>query len=280
VKVFLSWSEHRSRLAAEAFKAWIEEVLQCVEPWMSPDIDKGANWPAELSDRLETTYVGVVFLSRENLASPWLHFEVGALAKTKGGRPCIVLLDILPTDVKGPLSLYQHTQCTEEDIRRLVQNLRAWGESEGEKVISAKALDTLFNRSWPALEQSFKNVLKAGATAAGPLRTADDLSRETLTVVRSLRDEIAALRTEMSGVGIVPPRSVASPPVEGVFRIRQDVSPEQIAEMLSVSAKSFPHLRFERQNEILLVSATQSFQAQDQWAAWRKAYGSMVFAPG
>jgi hypothetical protein len=40
MKVFLSWSEERSRTAAEAFKSWIEEVLQCVEPWMSPDIDK------------------------------------------------------------------------------------------------------------------------------------------------------------------------------------------------------------------------------------------------
>ena len=65
MKVFLSWSEHRSRLAAEAFKSWIEEVLQCVEPWMSPDIDKGANWPSELSDRLATTSAGVVFLAEQ-----------------------------------------------------------------------------------------------------------------------------------------------------------------------------------------------------------------------
>ena len=279
MKVFLSWSEHRSRLAAEAFKSWIEEVVQCVEPWMSPDIDKGANWPSELSDRLATTSAGVVFLSRDNLASPWLHFEVGVLANSKGGRPCIVLLDILPTDVKGPLSLYQHTQCTEDDIRRLVQNLRAWAESEGEKVISASALDTLFKRSWPALAQSFGNLLKAGTTAE-PLRTVDDLSRETLTVVRSLRDEIAALRNDMSGVGMVPSRSVASPPVEGVFRIREDVSADRITEMLNESVKSFPHLKFEKQNETLLVRATHSAQAQEQWAAWRKEYGSMVFAPG
>ena len=278
MKVFLSWSERRSRLAAEVFKSWIEEVLQCVDPWMSPDIDKGANWPAELSERLETTYVGVVFLSRDNLASSWLNFEVGALAKTKGGRPCIVLLDILPTDVKGPLSLYQHTQCTEDDIRRLVQNLRGWAESEGEKVISASALDTLFKRSWPALEQSLKGVFKTDTTAE-PLRSADELSRETLTVVRSLRDEIAALRNEMAGVGIVPSRTVASSPVEGVFRIRNDMSQDRIEEMLSVSAKSFPHLKFERQDGVLLVSATSDVQAQEQWAAWRKVYGSMIFAP-
>jgi len=279
MKVFLSWSEERSRLAAEAFKSWIEEVLQCVEPWMSPDIDKGANWPSELSDRLETTYVGVVFLTRDNLSSPWLHFELGALAKTKSGRPCIVLVDVPPTDVKGPLSLYQHTRCNEDDIRRLVQNLRTWAEDDGGKVIPATALDTLFRRSWPALEQSLEAVRKTSKTVE-PIRTPDDLARETLTVVRSLRDEIASLRTEISGAGVVPPPSVAGSLVEGLFRIRGDVAPERIDEMLTVSAKAFPHLKLNRQNEILLVSATGGAQAMEEWAAWRKAYGTMVFAAG
>jgi hypothetical protein len=107
MKIFLSWSEERSRSVALAFKSWIEGVLQCVEPWMSPDIDKGANWPAELSKLLETTFVGLVFLTRDNLSSPWLHFEAGALANIRSGRPCVVLLDVSPVDVKGPLSLYQ-----------------------------------------------------------------------------------------------------------------------------------------------------------------------------
>src|SRR5262249_32237318 len=167
---------------------------------MSPDIEKGVNWPTELIARLETTSIGIVFLTSENVASPWLHFEVGAIARTKGGRPCVVLLDLPSTDVKGPLSLYQHTRCTEDDIRRLVQDLRGCAESDGEKVISAGALDTLFERSWPALEQAFGHVRTSGTTA-GPIRTIDDLSRETLSVVRSLRDEIAALRTDMSGAG-------------------------------------------------------------------------------
>ena len=279
MKVFLGWSEDRSRLAAAAFKTWIEEVLQCVEPWMSPDIDKGANWPAELSNRLETTYVGVVFLTRDNLASPWLHFEVGALAKTKSGRPCVVLLDVSPTDVKGPLALYQHTRCAEDDIRRLIQNLRTWAENEGEKVIPATALDALFARSWPSLERSLEQVRKTGKTA-GPIRTEDDLARETLTVVRSLRDEIASLRTDIRSAGVVAPSSVTGSPVEGLFRIRQDLSPEQIDEMLTTSANAFPHLRFTRQNDVLLVSTTNDYQSQEEWATWRKRYGTMVFAAG
>jgi hypothetical protein len=232
-----------------------------------------------LSDRLETTYVGVVFLTRDNLSSPWLHFELGALAKTKSGRPCIVLLDVSPTDVKGPLALYQHTRCNEDDMRRLVQNLRTWAEKEEGKVIPANALDMLFKRSWPALERSLEAIRRTSKTV-GPIRTTDDLSRETLTVVRSLRDEIASLRAEISRAGIVTATSATGPSVEGVFRIRGDISSERIDEMLTVSATRFPHLKLNRQNEILLVSAVGGAQAMDEWAAWRKAYGTMVFAPG
>jgi hypothetical protein len=278
LKVFLSWSEERSRLAAMAFKAWIEEVLQSVEPWMSPDIDKGASWSREVSDRLGTTYVGVVFLTRDNLSSPWLHFEAGALARTRSGRPCILLLDVLPTDVKGPLSLYQHTRCTEDDIHRLVHNLRTWAENEGGTVIPASALDTLFKRSWPALARSLEGVRAIGKTV-GPVRTTDELAQETLAVVRSLRDEIASLRTELAGGGGLPPHSAGSP-VEGLFRIRADVPPERIDEMLTASATAFPHLKMNRHGEILQVNATNSVQSKEEWAAWRKAYGTLVFAPG
>jgi hypothetical protein len=279
MKVFLGWSEDRSRLAAVAFKSWIEEVLQCVEPWMSPDIEKGANWPAELSSRLDTTYVGVVFLTQDNLASPWLHFEVGALAKTKIGRACVVLLDVAPLDVKGPLSLYQHTMCTEDDMLRLVQNLRTWAESENERVISTHALEVVFKRSWPALERSLEAIRRSGKTT-GPIRTGDDLARETLAVVRTLRDEVVSLRTALSSAGTMPPTSASCSTVETLFRIRQDLAPQQIEEMVATSALSFPHLRLTRQNDLLLVSADGDQRSREEWAAWRKRYGTMIFAAG
>jgi hypothetical protein len=277
MKVFLGWSEERSRLAAVAFKTWIEEVLQCVEPWMSPDIEKGANWPAELSERLNQTYVGVVFLTRENLSSPWLHFEAGALAKTRSGRPCVVLLDVSPTDVNGPLSMYQHTRCTEDDFRRLVQNFRTWAESEGGKVIPVNTLDALFTRSWPALKQSLEDI-RSRAMNVGPVRSDDDIGRETLTVVRSLRAEIATLRAEIVGAGMAAP-TLARSPVDGLFRIREDIPQEQVDEMLAASVVAFPHLRLTRHKELLVVIADGDSQSRAEWAAWRQRYGTMVFAP-
>jgi hypothetical protein len=278
MKVFLSWSEERSRLAAAAFKKWIEEVLQCVEPWMSPDIEKGANWPAELTERLGETYVGVVFLTRENLSSPWLHFEAGALAKTTSGRPCVVLLDVSPTDVRGPLSMYQLTRCTEDDFRRLVQNLRTWAEREGGKVIPVNTLDALFKRSWPELKNSLEDI-RSDAKNTGPVLSEEEIGRETLMVVRSLRAEIVSLRADIVDARTAAPAPLGRPPVEGLFRIRKDMPSEQVDGMLAESAVAFPHLRFSRTGEILLVIADDDSQSRGEWAAWRRRYGTMVFAP-
>jgi hypothetical protein len=67
-------------------------------------------------------------------------------------------------------------------------------------------------------------------------------------------------------------------PVEGVFRIRRDISQEQVDEMLVASADAFPHLRLTRHNDTLVVSASSGSQSRGEWAAWRQRYGTMVFA--
>ena len=156
--------------------------------------------------------------------------------------------------MRGPLSLYQPTECNEGDILRLAQNLKTWAESDSKKVIPATALDTLFKRSWPALKQALEAVRKTGKMVA-PTRTADDLVRETLIVVRSLRDEIASLRTEMSNAGIVPQSNVSVSPVEGLFRILYDVPTKRVDQVHPCVGKSVSSFRqSNRHNETLVVT--------------------------
>lgn len=83
MKVFLSWSGDRSKAVAEALHSWLPRVLQAVEPWTSFDnIERGARWAPELAQVLEETRFGILCLTPENLLSPWLLFEAGALSKT------------------------------------------------------------------------------------------------------------------------------------------------------------------------------------------------------
>ena len=83
MKVFLSWSGEQSRRIAEVFKEWIPSVIQAVKPYFSPeDIAKGARWSKEISQELEESKVGILFLTKDNLGAPWLLFEAGALSKS------------------------------------------------------------------------------------------------------------------------------------------------------------------------------------------------------
>jgi hypothetical protein len=104
MKVFLSWSGERSKEVAEAFRDWLPQMMHAVVPWMSKSsIEKGARSAQAIADELEDTKVGIVCLTGDNLAAPWLLFESGAIAKTKDARVCTFLLDIKNADVEPPL---------------------------------------------------------------------------------------------------------------------------------------------------------------------------------
>jgi hypothetical protein len=62
-------------------------------------------------------------LTPENLMSPWLLFEAGAVAKRVDSRVWTYLFGLGYTDVKDPLSQFQHTAATKEDTRKLIATL-------------------------------------------------------------------------------------------------------------------------------------------------------------
>ena len=82
MKVFLSWHGMLSKSVALALRDWLRDVIQSVEPFMSAeDIAPGVRWAANLSAELANTTFGIVCLTRENVAAPYINYEVGALSK-------------------------------------------------------------------------------------------------------------------------------------------------------------------------------------------------------
>ena len=82
MKIVISWSGERSKAIAEIFRLWLPCCLQYIEPWMSDsDIPKGKRWALELAGQLAGANFGLVCLTPENLYSPWVNFEAGALSK-------------------------------------------------------------------------------------------------------------------------------------------------------------------------------------------------------
>src|SRR4051812_48108954 len=107
-------------------KTWLERVLPPVEPWISTNIEKGSRGADEITAALEEVKFGIFCLTKDNLASTWIHFEAGAISKTKDARSCTVLFDGLkPSDIPPPLGQFQHTVFSKDEMRALVALLNS-----------------------------------------------------------------------------------------------------------------------------------------------------------
>ena len=185
MKIFLSWSGKRSRETAEILRDWIPQVIQAVEPWISRDIEKGKRWNKEISDNLEDCKVGIICLNRDNLHEDWLHFEAGALSKTKDAVVCTFLLDINPTDIEEPLAQFQHTLFSKDDVYKLIQSINNQLDLVKEKPLKEKVLIGVFETFWPNLEKGLLKIKTTGIESQKtPIRKDRELLEEILEIVR------------------------------------------------------------------------------------------------
>jgi hypothetical protein len=184
VKVFLSWSGTQSRALAEQLRAWLPAVLQAVEPWMSTeDIDKGARWSSDIAVELQQAKVGIICVTRRNLNEPWIHFEAGALSKALDQSFVIpYLLDVKPSDLKGPLVQFQAAAADEHDTLKLVHSIN---RALGIDALAEANVDRFFRKWWPELAAAL-NLIPGIEPSSEIVRTERDLLEETLELLRNL----------------------------------------------------------------------------------------------
>src|SRR6185503_988299 len=125
MKIFLSWSGLRSRAVAEALNEWLRRVIHALKPFYSREIEKGAKWSHEIDSALEGIRFGIVCLTPENLNSTWIHFEAGALSKTKDALIWTLLHGLAAPDVPQPLGKFQHTIAEKPKVLRLVKSINS-----------------------------------------------------------------------------------------------------------------------------------------------------------
>ena len=142
--VFICWSGDRSKAIAKALQPLLGSILSPPPSiFLSEDIDKGAEWFPAVRARLNSSRAGIIVLTHENIRSPWIHFEAGAIAKTLDADPAVetnknasaavgsesrptifpLLHGVNASEISGPLSAYQSTSTTRADIGRLVSAL-------------------------------------------------------------------------------------------------------------------------------------------------------------
>jgi len=184
VKVFISWSGNNSKKLGETLRDWLPAVLQMVQPYFTPsDIEKGTRWNSEIAKELESSEVGILCVTRDNLHSDWVMFEAGALSKSLDkAHVCPVLFGIHNTDLAGPLKQFQTTEFDKEDFKKLVSVIN---NKLGENKLPAKVLDSVFEKWWPELKTKIDKILKKlSQDDTEPIRTERGLLEEILELSR------------------------------------------------------------------------------------------------
>lgn len=184
--IFISWSGGRSKMVAEALRDWIPNVIQAAKPWLSvADIDKGARWFTEISEKLEKISFGIICVTAENLFAPWLFFEAGALSKSKfieRSSVCPYLLGLRAGDIVGPLAQFQASEATKEDTLRLIESVN---KAMKENALEPGKAKLAFDRWWPDLEDKLGEIPPAEEPPP-PRPTMEEMLEEILSHVRSL----------------------------------------------------------------------------------------------
>lgn len=201
MRIFISWSGTAAEEFALFLRTWLRQVVQAVQPFMSEqDIGKGTRNSHEMSKVLDETRFGIVVLTRDNVAAPWINFEAGAISKSLGNSRLVpLLLDVAKSEVTGPLAQFQAVDANDHaDMRRLFQEINKLLDQPLEAEVLGPAVDSRLPDFDAAVGRYRKNAAMRGTTRA--LRTDRDVLDEVLMIVRGLRSTVPPIET-VDGLG-------------------------------------------------------------------------------
>lgn len=170
--------------------------MQDIDPWMSAaDVDAGARWNHQVQDELGTTRFGVICLTHENQAKPWILFEAGALAKSIDGTfVCPYLLDLDPSEIAaGPLTQFQAKRANEKETLELVKSINA---AQNEGALPEDKLERAFKLWWPYLQRDLESISPAPSTPER--RNAPEILEELVVTIRDIRRDLGDLHGKMA----------------------------------------------------------------------------------
>jgi len=157
MKIFISWSGELSCKVAKILKRWIPCVIQSVDVFFSPeDIEKGNNWDKTISTELENCSYGIICLTKDNVEAPWINFEAGAIAKSLNSKVSALMINIKPSDIKGPICRYQATKIEKEDFFKLLKSIN----ESSEEPLEMERLQSTFDIMWNKIESDIEEVIK------------------------------------------------------------------------------------------------------------------------
>ncbi len=215
MKVFVSWSGDMSHQAARALRDLLPRVLPTadIRLWDDRSLQAGSQWVSVLERELARAEAAAPCVTRENVASPWLNFEVGLLSSMLGRhRVFPLLIDLSMSHLRGPLSQFECFSTSRPEFRRFVGALATVGSAQSP---DEAALDALFETWWPEISSGLhvlRGVAEAHAPAGlyrprGSMRRVDNLDALAAVVSRDPTEEelesVVATTMRESGVRVI-----------------------------------------------------------------------------
>jgi hypothetical protein len=158
LNLFISWSKSRSRAVASALRSWLPDMFQGLNPWLSLDINAGSRWATEVSVQLDACNCGILCVTPENIRSPWLLFEAGALSKALNfGKVIPYCYGVPPDRLPYPLAQFKGAAADRSGTYTLVQAIN----NVLEHGLTTAQLDRGFAKWWPDLERELQAVPSA-----------------------------------------------------------------------------------------------------------------------
>ena len=159
MNLLITWSKPLSKTVALALHSWLPSVLPGIDPWMSSkDIDKGKDWFRELQSVLFETRICLICVTPDNVRSPWIYYEVGAIAsKDPDVLICPYLVGVSPSMLSdGPLGKWQCTVADEDDTWELIKSLNTNALSSRHDL---SLLEGNYRARWPSLLEEIEPAL-------------------------------------------------------------------------------------------------------------------------
>jgi hypothetical protein len=155
----------------------------------SKDIAKGREWFQELQSVLTKVQFCIICVTPENVRSPWIYYETGAIAaKGSGVLICPYLVGVSPNMLTdGPLGQWQCTVAERDDTWELVKSLNKNALTSGHDL---SLLKSNFDGRWSDFEAQLRTVRETevddtdGYVATEADRLAgENLSAEARTII-------------------------------------------------------------------------------------------------
>lgn len=153
--VFISWHGEKSLAYAERLKELIENCIQSITVFCSnQDIHNGDNWSKVLFEELSCAKYSIVCLTKDNIKEPWINFEAGAIANKLDNKMTTLLIDLKPSDLFSPLSLFQATKLEKQSIQNMIL---AINETLPNKIERSRVIDS-FDVFYEVFEKKIQSI--------------------------------------------------------------------------------------------------------------------------